>query len=879
MILARSLEESSQSAPHIFTPVSLISRVQLPLSYLDTGSNSFNSSNRLFSARIRAFERHADKENNSAETHVLIARLERDGSLFAVEEVQRGIFSLCKLGSWVKEDDVGCHKEETVLKPRMSALKKQATIANLAEWWKSAAIQGVTSNDVKDNSSSNPRRSVNYEPQSLHARTELSQKVPQPPPSKIQNRRADEEMASQAPHDVQETILQPFEPNEFYSNIIKQYLDTLYVSKTSLAYFAKGPLSRARAAFTNENGDAQLCDLANFLRQCLLTKSMDRKYRDKIPELINKVALEDAASEIEGHTAMKKRKPKKLKPSSHGLFPGEEDYAKKWWHSPELFEVGIISPERRDSVIKRRTAGLRTRETHMQLILAMEVMALEVSADSINSKNDKVHTEAQLSQSHDSQNVKKRNEKMTKELNVFMDLLVDRLCIWQSLQQDEHHDAFIKQKKEDSGLSQYPLEKASNDALKAFCIEVIIPFYMSRLPKLASSINRKLGGPSAPSPNKRTSRPQLISGKPGEPTSRPKSQKGDRKPLHRVTSETINRTTKRAALAPPLVRSATDSILLPPPIKRESSEVPSLSSLPVHRSPSISAARPSTSLSRLPTQNTSLPRPSLASASMKRFSQREVDLDAMSTANAAKLRRKADIERKLHEAISALKKPRREVVGREVVEEAERRVAAKGKGAGSRSGGAGGARMGLQSVQVTATPKKGRRSREVVMVTPRRVSKSGGLVSQVEMAGYGEDGEEMDLPSSSFVPSTAVKRSGEPTILDTGQRIPESARALMERRMNEGVAETPSRGPAKRVSFFTSSSITAEKPSLASGDAVEELFQTPRKPRTVRSETVFASPVAARRSTAAGANGATPGSAELGADKSLYDALGWNDEL
>ncbi|KAL9086363.1 MAG: hypothetical protein Q9165_007149 [Trypethelium subeluteriae] len=765
-------------------------------------------------------------------------------------------------------------------------------------------MQSVTSNNAKDDLSSNTGQTVNSGPESLHAGTKLSQDVPQPPPSKLQNQRADEEVDSQAPHDVQEPTLQPFELNEFYSNIIKQYLDTLYLSKTSLAYFAKGPLSRARAAFTKENGDARLCDLANFLRQCLLTKSMDKKYRDKMPEVINKVALEDPPADIEGHTAMKKRKSRRLKPSSHGLFPGEEDFARKWWYSPELFEVGVFSPERRDSVIKRRTGELRTRETQMQLILAMEVLALEVSAGSLGSKSDEARTESQLSQSCESQNAKKQNEKKSKELNVFLDLLVDRLCIWQSLQQDEHQDAFIKQKKEGNGKSQHPLGKASNDDSRAFCVEVVIPFYMSRLPKLATSINKKLGGPSAPSPSKRTSKSQPSSARPGEPASRPNPHRGDRRPLHRVTSETINRTTKRAPLAPPLARSATDSNLpLPPLIKREPSEVPSLSSLPVRRTPSISSALPTTTTTttttsntnttttttnaaawpRLSAPNTSLPRPSLASASMKRFSQREVDFDAMSTANAAKLRRKAEIERKLQEAISALKKPRREVVGREVVEEAERRrVAGKGKSARSRGGagaGAGGGRMGLQGVQVTATPKKGRRSREVVMVTPRRGAKSGGYVAEMEMAGEGEDGEDMDLPSSSFVPSTAVKRVGEPAILDTGHRIPESARALMERRMNEGFAETPSRGPAKRVSFFTSTSGPAEKPAFASGDAVEELFQTPRKPKTVLSETVFGTPVATRKSMATEAKADKLDSAEPGAEKSLYDALGWNDEL
>lgn len=207
----------------------------------------------------------------------------------------------------------------------------------------------------------------------------------------------------------------------------------------------------------------------------------------------------------------------------------------------------------------------------------------------------------------------------------------------------------------------------------------------------------------------------------------------------------------------------------------------------------------------------------------------------MTSANQAKLRRKAEIDRKLKEAISTVKKPRRGDVSKEVVEEAERRrsgggaSATMGKGANPRN------RTTQQAVEVTATPKRGRKNRDVVMVTPHQRFKGGAWVSQMRdqraAEGNEQEEEEADLPSSSFVPSTAVKAREEFGVPDTCHRIPDSARALMDRRMNDGVAETPSRGPAKRVSFFTSSAVTADKSRVSRARSpADEILQTPVKP-------------------------------------------------
>ena len=59
----------------------------------------------------------------------------------------------------------------------------------------------------------------------------------------------------------------------------------------------------------------------------------------------------------------------------------------------------------------------------------------------------------------------------------------------------------------------------------------------------------------------------------------------------------------------------------------------------------------------------------------KRYSQREVDLHAASQAMEAKLKKKAKIDHELQSAIAALKKPNPRMAVKELVEDAEKRVA------------------------------------------------------------------------------------------------------------------------------------------------------------------------------------------------------------
>ena len=113
-----------------------------------------------------------------------------------------------------------------------------------------------------------------------------------------------------------------------------------------------------------------------------------------------------------------------------------------------------------------------------------------------------------------------------------------------------------------------------------------------------------------------------------------------RRTLDRVLTDEQSASQKRP---PSLSRSLTEPVL--PQIKREKSDT-SLCTIPLNRV-----------------------------AMHKRYSQREVDFQAASQATEAKLKQKAKVEQELQNAIAALKKPNPRMAVKELVEDAERRVA------------------------------------------------------------------------------------------------------------------------------------------------------------------------------------------------------------
>jgi DNA replication regulator SLD3 len=240
----------------------------------------------------------------------------------------------------------------------------------------------------------------------------------------------------------------------------------------SLAYFAKGTLSRARSAFLLDlEANLDMVDLIDFLKSLILTTvQIDKKYREIIPDIIAKIKpIMDSSDE----GPKRRRRPKKMKLNKDGLYPLEDESIQTWWaaNKPELKDEEVtISPPQ----IKSLVSLLRTRETQLQMILILEILALEpLKAPELAADTGLPAlpgTEESKDQIAAPPVFKRRNKH---NLPVLVDVHADRLTIWQSTASDEM--LLLEDSQTPSQHAHNQAEKASSEPLKDFCVDVIVP--------------------------------------------------------------------------------------------------------------------------------------------------------------------------------------------------------------------------------------------------------------------------------------------------------------------------------------------------------------------------------------------------------------------
>lgn len=212
-----------------------------------------------------------------------------------------------------------------------------------------------------------------------------------------------------------------------------------------------------------------MAELITFLKSLILTTvQIDKKYRESAPAIISKMAKVIDSSD-DGQR--KRRKIKKMKLGKDGLYPREDESIQKWWATskPELREdQTTYSP----SQINSHLSLLRTRETQLQMILILEILALEPlkaaeeTQDSLPLLPGEADTKAAIVSLP-----KKRNKH---NLPVLVDVHADRLTIWQSTATDELlllEDSQATVVSADGQTQQ----KSSREPLKDFCVDVIVP--------------------------------------------------------------------------------------------------------------------------------------------------------------------------------------------------------------------------------------------------------------------------------------------------------------------------------------------------------------------------------------------------------------------
>lgn len=215
-------------------------------------------------------------------------------------------------------------------------------------------------------------------------------------------------------------------------------------------------------------------ELIAFLKSMVLTTvQIDKKFRETIPDIMSKM---NTVIESSDDGQKRRRRPKKMKLSKEGLYPLEDESIRAWWSSskPELEDAKSGDTM---SQIKFHASLLRTRETQLQMILIMEILALESVKETTQSteSNSLPMLPGAIGNPVGSSTPpmappKKRNKH---NLSVLIDVHADRLTIWQSTASEEQ--LLFEDSQQSTPQSQTPNSKSSQEPLRDFCVDVIMP--------------------------------------------------------------------------------------------------------------------------------------------------------------------------------------------------------------------------------------------------------------------------------------------------------------------------------------------------------------------------------------------------------------------
>ncbi|KAK3336021.1 DNA replication regulator SLD3-domain-containing protein [Cercophora scortea] len=867
--------------PRILRPLMLLPREHLPLSTLDLAHphGDFPDS-RLFESHIKILDLEGRLGSN-----VLLARSETSRMVYAIELEGNGLYVLCKLGSWV-DVEILAQSATVVCNQRIRPSKAAAKPANPGfpplitpqmhkdSKKKRLAIEEIQSMVRKRSATvtgaGKEPRSRPLTPTETGSVSGSVSVVPGDQADKLPSEPAVEKSATPQTVPGSEDSLQmpgddplaPPDAEAIFQNIRVQYMETLYHSMGSLAYFAKGPLSRARAAFhLDYDSNLEMGDVIDFLRSLVLPKEhLNKKYQTTVHDIVEKMKTHVEDSDHQ-ESKPSKRKPKKPKLGKDGLYPSEDVHIRRWWlmHKPP----GLDDDEKTLALTqtKYHISCLKRRETQLQMILILEILALEILRPPVDAGGDSQlpGMESQATPGRESPEKATRKRSKT-NLPGLLELYADKLCIWQSTTEDEVK-ALADSQILPEGQESQKADRGNSDPLRDFCVDIIVPFFSARLPELCDSLNRKLGGPiiQAPPPKEKFSKPAVpAKSKPGAPVKRPSALRKDKeRTLERVLSnERMRRSISRGpsgAIA--LLRSASTTTI--PGLKREGSE-PLLATIP---------------------------RKDVGGAVKEKATHLFSRSTSFAGAEDLKAKKKAIVEAELKSAITALKKPNRTLANRELVEAAEKRAS-----------------VGMPSVKKL---KKSTRAVPAVQVkaTPANNRFKDVLAGETQLTDEADDS--LPFPSS-IVPASSAPRRFSNIFAATASPLAFNIQATLIRSapgatLQAPVQETPRFPPSspiiarkavpkpgQHLSVPISRSSGGGGMDLPSSPGLAGLFETPLNTRAskdnmmVLNDTPIKSRLPAEGGmTRPGSKGKTASTSEGAGSKdttNIYQRLGWDLE-
>ena len=204
---------------------------------------------------------------------------------------------------------------------------------------------------------------------------------------------------------------------------------------------------------------------------------MDIKYRETLPELIKAFPFEPPSDEectsVIDTISKKSRRSKKPSVGRNGLYPGEEASIARWWLGRDISSVACDSIDAKQEATNAAVLEQRARETEMQIVLSLETLALELTvASHAVEKTPLMNT---VEGADDSQNKMKKRAKKPQDLSVLLDLLIDRLCIWQSMSVDDMKTLNGEDRPTFQHETKATVKAAGSDHLRQFCVDVVLP--------------------------------------------------------------------------------------------------------------------------------------------------------------------------------------------------------------------------------------------------------------------------------------------------------------------------------------------------------------------------------------------------------------------
>ncbi|KAJ8098370.1 DNA replication regulator SLD3-domain-containing protein [Lipomyces tetrasporus] len=462
-----------KAAPREYVPISILASITSPsISSSSTKMEKFHDLCHPMT-KSRPFEMRLPGLGNK----VLFVKIEEGKSLAAIEKVGEDVYMLTVLPDHVKVKHI-----RTMWKTsRSTSGQSLASREKLSDVCMRNDDESIPDYTTLDEDFDGYWRGIGVEfaePRIPNpAVASLLESFSMVPPTPAEG--ASEKSASQtsmtttsaSPTTVPLPALKDLSTRELLKHMQAMYFEVLYVSKSPLTYFAKLTLARFRT-LCKDNPEK----IVEVLQQMILTVGeSDYKYKSGLPNILLELENAHGMDEVTiglfnpENPSSEISIPAIIAQSMVGLrsLDHEKHFVQRWWN----MEEDVRLPKSR----AKRVDEIKKRETKLQAILALEILAqqhsrtTEAADPAADDTRTKVSAKKKRPTKHD----------MGPNLNLLLDVLFDRLYIWQTVSSLDFIIATSKQQA---------------DEVREFCLEVIVPFYGSRLPKQTQRLLKKCGG-------------------------------------------------------------------------------------------------------------------------------------------------------------------------------------------------------------------------------------------------------------------------------------------------------------------------------------------------------------------------------------------------